>query len=240
MPNRRHAETLILEGLQLGKRYVRADREIWPVRGVTIHAHRGELLTLVGRSGTGKSTLINMLLGLLTPDEGNVLFEGESLNGLSDGALSRLRNCKMGYVPQSVALLPTLTVHDNVRLPWYLSQRGPEPIGRAASLLAEVGLAGFGAQRPEALSGGELRRVAVARALMTEPLLLVADEPTASLDKESAEAVMGLLRKAADRGMAVLTVTHDPVGVELSDRILQMANGALSPIEEFPRSGLTL
>lgn len=223
----------------LGKSFVRAgvkQETFWPLRGVSLELFSGELATLRGRSGAGKSTLIHCLLGLLAPDEGEITVAGTSLTGLSDEAVSQLRNEKVGYVPQSAALIPTLSVLDNVRLPWYLSKRDTEPVGRALALLERVGLADYAAVMPSRLSGGETRRVALVRALMCEPAIIIADEPTASLDEESARSVVKLLREAADRGAAVLSVTHDPVGLEMSDRIFELSDGRLSPLEGFPRT----
>ncbi len=224
----------LLSAESVGKCFEAQGRTIWPVRGANLTLYAGEMVTLRGRSGSGKSTLINTLLGLWHADEGRVMLMGEGLAGQSDQALSALRNRYVGYVPQSAAMLATLSVLDNVRLPWYLSEREPEPQGRAMALLERVGLAALAHERPARLSGGERRRVALVRALMTEPRIIVADEPTASLDEESALTVVTLLREAADRGAAVLSVTHDAVGLELSHRICQMADGRLSPMEGLP------
>ena len=227
----------------LGKAFTRAgltETTFWPLRGVSMSLYAGELATLRGRSGAGKSTLIHGLLGLLKMDEGAVKLLGHTLSELDDEALSLLRNQHVGYVPQNAALISTLSVLDNVRLPWYLSPRGAKPAGRARELLASVGLEEYASVVPSRLSGGETRRVALVRALMCEPEVIIADEPTASLDEESARTVVGLLRAAADRGAAVLSVTHDAVGLEMSDRIFELSEGRLSPLEELPRQATQL
>lgn len=224
----------VLEAVNVGKKFVAGDTEVWPVRRVNLALYPGELTTLRGRSGSGKSTLISTLIGLWRADEGEVRIMGETVNGADDAATAALRNRAVGYVPQNAALVPTLSVIDNVRLPWYLSPRGEEPEGRAMALLEAVGLAALARSRPARLSGGERRRVALVRALMTSPAIVLADEPTASLDEESALTVVGLLREAADRGAAVLSVTHDAVGLGMSHRIFQMAGGTLSPLEGLP------
>ena len=125
-------------------------------------------------------------------------------------------------------MLSTLTVLDNVRLPWYLAHRGLEPEGRAQQLLEEVGLGDLANQYPSALSGGELRRVAIARALMCEPKVIVADEPTSSLDAQTAREVVSIFRRLADKGTGVLMVTHDTFSVDVSDRLYDMAEGVLT------------
>lgn len=224
------ADKTVLVASELAKRYERGGRTFWPVNGVSFTLTRGTFTTLVGRSGSGKSTLIAMMVGLLTSDKGSVTLMGKALEALDETARSHLRNQFVGYVPQNVALLATLNVLDNVRLPWYLSARGAEPEGRAMTLLAELGLEGLAEQMPEALSGGECRRVALARALMVNPSIIIADEPTASLDAETSEAVVARLRQAARDGAAVLSVTHDMTGLGPEDTIYQMAQGVVTPV----------
>ena len=147
---------------------------------------------------------------------------------MSDEQISALRNAHIGYVPQHAGLVPTLTILDNIRLPWHLAnRRGTEPAGRAEELLTAVGLADLGGQYPRALSGGELRRAAFARALMNSPELIVADEPTSNLDRESAEVVVRMLIEARQAGAGVLLVTHDTLGIGASNAIYDMVNGEL-------------
>lgn len=218
----------VIELKTVGKRYERGGRPFWALRNASLTVAPGEFVTLFGRSGSGKSTLLNILVGLLKPTEGDVLFEGKSILEKSDAEMSAIRNSMIGYVPQGAGILSTLTVLDNVRLPWYLSARGAEPEGRAQELLETFGLGDLGAQYPSALSGGELRRVAIARALMCSPRVIVADEPTSSLDRASAANVVKVLRELADKGTSVLMVTHDESSFELSDRFYEMEAGCLS------------
>lgn len=218
----------MIELQQVGKRYERGGRPFWALRNASLTVRPGEFVTLYGRSGSGKSTLLNILVGLLKPTEGEVLFEGHSILAKTDVEMSALRNTVIGYVPQGAGILSTLTVLDNVRLPWYLSARGSEPEGRAQELLKTFGLGDLGAQYPSALSGGELRRVAIARALMCSPKVIVADEPTSSLDKASAANVVRVLKALATSGAAVLMVTHDESSLGVSDRLYEMEAGCLT------------
>lgn len=218
----------LIEVKDAGKRYERGGRPFWALRHASLSVDAGEFVTLLGRSGSGKSTLLNIVVGLLKPTEGEVLLCSKRLDELTDEEASALRNECAGYVPQGAGVLSNLTVLDNVRLPWYLSGRGLEPEGRAQSLLNEVGLGDLSDQMPSALSGGELRRVAIARALMCSPKVIVADEPTSSLDMESAKNVVAIFRRLADSGVGVLMVTHDSASLPLSDRIYDMAEGVLT------------
>ena len=218
----------LIEVKNVGKRYERGGRPFWALRNATLAVAEGEFVTLLGRSGSGKSTLLNIIVGLLSPTEGEAVLCSTPLSGLTDEAASELRNRSVGYVPQGAGVISTLTVLDNVRLPWYLAHRGPEPEGRAQQLLEEVGLGDLANQYPSALSGGELRRVAIARALMCEPKVIVADEPTSSLDAQTACEVVSIFRRLADKGTGVLMVTHDTFSVDVSDRLYDMAEGVLT------------
>ncbi len=220
--------TALIDVKDVGKRYERGGRPFWALRHASLTVSAGEFVTLLGRSGSGKSTLLNIIVGLLQPTEGEALLCGTPLKGLADEKASALRNKMVGYVPQGAGVLSTLSVIDNVRLPWYLASRGAEPEGRAQALLDEVGLGALANQFPSALSGGELRRVAIARALMTSPKVIVADEPTSSLDLETARQVVKIFKALSEKGAAVLMVTHDASSVDLSDRLYDMAEGVLS------------
>lgn len=221
----------LIDVKRVGKRYERGGRPFWAVKGATLTVSEGEFVTLLGRSGSGKSTLLNMVVGLLAPTEGTVTLCGQALAGMSDEAASALRNRAVGFVPQGAGVLSTLTVLDNVRLPAYLSAGVREEEGRALELLEAVGLKELANQYPSALSGGELRRVAIARALMNRPKVIVADEPTSSLDADNAAMVVDIFKKLARGGTGVLMVTHDTSSIEQSDRLYDMAGGVLSPHE---------
>lgn len=221
----------LIDVKRVGKRYERGGRPFWAVKGATLTVSEGEFVTLLGRSGSGKSTLLNMVVGLLAPTEGTVTLCGQALAGMSDEAASALRNRAVGFVPQGAGVLSTLTVLDNVRLPAYLSAGVREEEGRALELLEAVGLKELANQYPSALSGGELRRVAIARALMNRPKVIVADEPTSSLDADNAAMVVDIFKKLACGGTGVLMVTHDTSSIEQSDRLYDMVGGVLSPHE---------
>ena len=188
----------------------------------------GSLTVVTGRSGSGKSTLLMMLAGLLTPTAGTVEVAGQDLYALTEQERSRLRNERIGLVPQGHTALRSLSVLENVLLPAVIRGEAEPPAARAAGLLEDVGLAGLAAERPQELSGGELRRLAIARALLMEPGALLADEPTAGLDSENVEVVLALLRRAADSGACVLVVTHEAEADRVADRVLTMDGGRLS------------
>ena len=185
----------------------------------------GEMIEITGRSGSGKSTLLNMFSGMLTPTSGKIFLDETDLYALDEKALSRLRNEKIGLIPQGHTALLSLTVLENVLLPSVLYSKEQPPQEKAKELLEKVGIADLMNARPNELSGGELRRMAVARAMLMNPGVLLADEPTAGLDTENILAVLGLLRKAADEGTAVLLVTHENEAARFADQVLTMDAG---------------
>lgn len=187
----------------------------------------GKLIEITGRSGSGKSTLLNMLSGMLTPTEGKVLLDGVDLYELDEKALAMLCNEKIGLIPQGHTALRSLTVLENVLLPTILYSKNPPSEEEAAKLLEQVGIGHLAGAKPNELSGGELRRMAIARAMISHPVVLLADEPTAGLDDENTEAVLRLLRQAADDGMAVLLVTHEAAAEKYADHVFVMDGGKL-------------
>jgi putative ABC transport system ATP-binding protein len=189
----------------------------------------GEYIAIVGESGSGKSTLLNLIAGLDRPDSGSVRIDGLDIAVLDDTARTLVRREKLGFVFQAFHILPHLTVAQNVALPLVLLGEPPEARERrAAKLLAEVGLAGREASMPRELSGGELQRVAVARALVHRPALVLADEPTGNLDPETASVVLELLaREVRGRGAAGVLVTHSEAAAATADRVLRLAHGLL-------------
>ena len=197
------------------------------VRPLDLELGPGSLTVVTGRSGSGKSTLLSMLAGMLAPTSGAVILDGADLYSLDEKSRSRLRNAKIGLVPQGHTALRALSVLDNVLLPSVLYSRRRPPRRRAESLLEAVGIAELARVGPHELSGGELRRMAVARALLMEPGVVLADEPTAGLDEESTAAVLELLRKTAQEGAAVLVVTHEEEAARFADRVLTMNAGEL-------------
>ena len=188
------------------------------------------LTEITGRSGSGKSTLLNMLAGLLEPSEGKVLLDDTDLYALPDGPRSKLRGSSIGVIPQGQTGLHSLTVLENVKLPYRLYGESVSDVA-AMALLEKVGIAALRDAYPSELSGGEMRRLAIARALIRRPPIVLADEPTGDLDDENTRAVLALLREAADAGAAVLLVTHEREAAAYADRIYRMDKGVLRPEE---------
>jgi len=186
----------------------------------------GKLTEITGRSGSGKSTLLNMLAGLLAPTDGKIFMDGTDLYSLNDAALSALRNRSIGVIPQGQTGLNSLTVLENVLLPCSMYGDAADE-KRALELLERVGIAKLRNACPNELSGGEMRRLAIARALMRSPSVLLADEPTGDLDDENTAAVLTLLRQCADAGTAVLLVTHEREAAAFADTIYIMQEGRL-------------
>lgn len=213
------------------KRFFRKGREAaqWfdAVSQVDLELAPGEFTVLMGRSGGGKSTLLNMLAGLLAPTEGRVLLEGRDLYALPDTELSQLRNARIGIVPQGQTPLHSLTVVQNVTLPYlmYRADNGVE--ARALDRLDSLGIRALADSYPSELSGGEMRRMAIARALVCDPAVVLADEPTSDLDDENTRIVLQALRAVADAGAAVLVATHDAEARSFADRVLRIDGGKL-------------
>ena len=211
----------------LSKEYNRDGRVFHAVDDVSLQVGRGELVGIVGRSGSGKTTFLNMIAGLLKPSSGSVTVDGVDILSLSDAEMSLLRNRSIGYVPQGQSLLANLTVFDNVRLPHYFAERDDNVEGRTSFLLDELGIMHLAGMYPAQLSGGEMRRVAIARGMMNRPAILLADEPTGDLDIGNIHAVMGIFSKLAAEGVTVLFSTHESEAVEKADRIVEMATGKM-------------
>ena len=225
---------MIIEATGLTKEFARArggKRLFTAVHPLDIGLEERQLTVVSGHSGSGKSTLANMLAGILTPTAGHVRLDGTDLYSLRDEELSRLRNERIGLIPQGHTALRALTVLDNVLLPSILYAKAEAPVDRARELLAAVGLDDLADAAPTELSGGELRRMAIARALLMDPAIVLADEPTAGLDSANAAAVLTLLRDAADRGAAVLVVSHEAEAQRFADRSYVMEDGHLRASE---------
>ncbi len=218
---------MILTARNLVKEYARGGKPFRAVDEVSLGIGKGEFVCIEGRSGSGKSTLLNLLAGILTPTSGEIRFEGKDYGALDDRESSLLRSTKLGYIMQGQSVLPNLTVLQNVLLPFVFSRRscGRE---KALSLLEKAGLLPLAAQYPQDLSGGEMRRVSIVRALLPSPELLIADEPTGDLDAETTEEILDLFRAATKEGTAVLMVTHDRDAARFAGRLLTMQAGRLS------------
>jgi putative ABC transport system ATP-binding protein len=198
------------------------------LREVSFDLHRAEMVALMGPSGSGKSTLLGIVAGLDRPSSGEVILDGREIGQLSERRLASLRAQKVGMVFQAYNLIPTLTALENVQLPLHIPGRDGRLMGQAAQLLQDVGLGHRLAHRPSQLSGGEQQRVAVARALVIDPPLLVADEPTGNLDSDTGAALMRLLLDLRERlGTTILVATHNDQVASVTDRILRMRDGRL-------------
>lgn len=195
--------------------------------GVSLDVSPGELVAVLGRSGSGKSTLLHLLGALERADEGTIEVAGVRVDQAGERELTRLRRDRLGFVFQAFHLLPELTGLDNVLLPARLSgDRAARERGR--ELVETFGLTAVAERLPGVLSGGEQQRLAVARALVNDPVLVLADEPTGNLDSESAGTVLELLRGVADGGRAVLMVTHEQDAIRVADRVLRLVDGRLA------------
>ena len=222
-----------VRGLQ--KAYLDATRRVEVLRGIDMDVAPGELVAIVGPSGSGKSTLLHLLGGLDAPDGGTVEVDNEDLARLSGAALARFRNRMLGFVFQFHQLLPDFTALENVMLPGRIAGREPRAAAAAAEkLLAEVGLAERLDHFPNQLSGGERQRVALCRALLLEPPLLLADEPTGNLDPATGEQVFELLRAMALRhGTTMVLVTHNQELARRCARLLLLEDGILKPFNDL-------
>ena len=217
----------------VSKRYSAGSREVVALDGVDLTVDEGELVALVGKSGSGKSTLLHLAGGLDVADAGTVRFGGRDVGALSIADRSKLRRREVGFVFQFFHLIPTLTVQENVDLPLLLD--GAKRGERSAELLERVGLADRADHLPGELSGGEMQRAAVARALVAHPRLLLADEPTGNLDSSTGEEVLRLLREEVrQEGTALLMVTHDDEAASRADRVHRLADGHITAHDEPP------
>jgi putative ABC transport system ATP-binding protein len=208
-------------------RQFRGARGVTALHGVDLLIERGEMVSIVGPSGSGKSTLLNLIGGLDSPTSGRVSVDGQSLGGLSDDELTRLRRDKIGFVFQFFNLLPTLTCLENVGLPLHLRGWARRRVDeRARELLTLVHLGGRIDHRPEELSGGERQRVAIARALSIYPPIILADEPTGNLDTSTGQDILALIRDLHARvGCTIVIVTHDTRVAESCERTISLRDG---------------
>jgi len=227
-----------LAAVGLWKRYRKGRVEIPVLRGVDLEVRRGEFVSIIGQSGSGKSTLLHLLGTLDAPDEGEVTFQGERIDHLPPRRRDTLRNCQFGMIFQFYHLLPELTALENVLSPllisasvWSYMRRRREFKDRARELLEMVGLGHRLNHKPRELSGGEMQRAAIARALVSQPQVLLADEPTGNLDSATGEEILQILRTLNDRqNLTIVMVTHDRAIAAQADRTVRLAEGQVADV----------
>jgi len=221
------AEGVVVMAGGLVRRYGDGDTAVEALRGVSLGIERGRMTAIMGPSGSGKSTLMHLLAGLDTPSAGKIVVDGIDITNLSEKKLTKLRRDTIGFVFQFFNLLPMLTAEENVTLPLAIAGKKVDPVW-LTELLDAVGITDRRSHRPAELSGGQQQRVAVARALITRPKVLFADEPTGNLDSQSSKEVLALLRRSVDDwGQTIVMVTHDAGAAAMADRILFIADGKI-------------
>lgn len=219
---------MLLDIKNLRKDYQRGEQTFSAVNNVSFSMAENDFICIMGKSGSGKTTLLNMIAGLLTPTQGKIIINGTNLFELNDQQVSAFRNQHIGYVPQGSSLLPNLTALENIRLPFYLTKRSNQStLNLAKQLLEKAKVADLQNAYPANMSGGEMRRIAILRALICQPKIIIADEPTSDLDEESATEIMQLLSDIHQQGTALLIVTHDNDVASYSQKIVKMSSGRL-------------
>lgn len=232
----RESPMAVLETRNVTKAFGDGEARVEALRGVDLAVEPGEMLAIMGRSGSGKSTLLTLLGGVDVPSTGQVLLEGRDLATMSDDERTLMRRQRIGFVFQQFNLLPILTAEENVALPMELDGVGQaEALARAREMLDQVGMTPRRGHLPGKMSGGEQQRVAVARALVIRPAILLADEPTGNLDSVTGQRLSALLRELVDKqGQTIVLVTHDPAVAAQADRVIYLSDGLVER-EERPR-----
>ena len=224
------AELITLESMV--KTYKLGDYEIHALRGINLSIKKGEFVAIMGPSGSGKSTLLNILGCLDKPTGGSYSLEGQDVSSLSDNQLAVIRNRKLGFVFQSYNLLPKMTALENVELPMVYAGQGHRR-ERALEALESVGIGNRALHRPSELSGGEQQRVAIARCLINNPLVILADEPTGNLDTHSSQNIMAVLLEQSKKGITIIVVTHEEDIAAYTQRTIYLRDGKI--VEEKKR-----
>lgn len=212
----------------LTKSFVRNNKNFDAVRNVSLNVAKGEFVAVIGHSGSGKTTLFNMLAGLIRPASGKIFIDGTEFTSMSEAEQSVFRNENIGYVVQGQSLLNNFTIMDNICMPAYLSRRVTKFRERAKSLLKETGLEELSDEYPRNLSGGEIRRVSIARAMLNSPKVLLADEPTSNLDSDNAHKVMAMIKNISESGTTVLLSTHELEFLDYVDTVIKIEKGQLA------------
>ena len=221
------SDSPIVKATGLARIYGEGQAEVRALDGVDVSFEKGRFTSIMGPSGSGKSTLMHILAGLDKPTAGSVEIDGTEITGLDDGDLTQLRRDKLGFVFQFFNLLPVLTAEENILLPLSIAKKKPDREW-VDQVIDRVGLNDRRSHRPSELSGGQQHRVAVARALVTKPAVLFADEPPGTLDSKASEDVLTLLRRAVDEvGQTVIMVTHEPDAAAHGDRLIALRDGKL-------------
>ncbi len=221
----------IIQFVDISKSYQNGATSVTALKGVNLSFDAGDFVTLMGPSGGGKTTLLNLLAGLDLPDRGQIYLQERKVSDLSDHDLTLLRRKEIGFVFQFFNLMPTLTIQENVELPLLLSHSSKTAGSRVQTLLEYVGLWNRAQSFPAELSGGEMQRIAIARALVHQPVILLADEPTGNLDSENGQKIIELMKRAAtDFNTTVILVTHNPQIAEFGNRHFEIRDGKLTDI----------
>ncbi len=219
----------MIELKNAGKKYQQGPREVHALRDVSLIIQKGEFLSVMGASGSGKSTFLNLIGGLDQPTSGEIFIDNIPLHGISDDELTLIRRRRVGFIFQFFNLLPILTAVENVSLPLLLDGAPFSEIKpKAVKLLEQVGLGERTEHRPEQLSGGEMQRVAISRALISNPAVLLADEPTGNLDSHTSEEIFMLLKSLHDHGQTIVMVTHDSKAAAHGSRIITLKDGMVA------------
>jgi len=221
-------EDHFIELINVTKIYHQGDNPVVALDHINLTLSKGEFLAITGKSGCGKSTLINIIGGLDSPDQGQVMINNEDISSMDDRRLTLFRRDRVGIIFQFFNLLPILNLEENVVLPHLLREGSNPPASKIERLLQEMGLYDRRYHRPHELSGGEMQRVAICRALINDPEIILADEPTGNLDSTSGKQILEILRRLRDeQGKTIVLVTHSPEGAALADRIIRMHDGKL-------------
>jgi putative ABC transport system ATP-binding protein len=221
--------TAALEAIDIRKSLPLGRERIDILKGISLRIDHGEFVAVMGPSGSGKSTLLGIIAGLDNPTSGKVLIDGIDITKMGEGQLAKVRNAKIGMVYQAFNLIPTLTAQENVEAPLYVGKHSGRPADRAKEILELVGLGHRLRNRPNQLSGGEQQRVAVARALGTDPAIVIMDEPTGNLDQRNSENILAMIRDLRDRtGKTFIIATHDPNVARAADRTIHIVDGLVA------------